>query len=168
MCAFCNPIRTLKVLSIRLLKNEYTSRVGIPGQPIHGPSMDNRIPIDGPSMVRRPFCQGPSMGNRWDHAELLSMGLRNFCQGIKNTFLRDFYEKRLEINNLHDSIISRECSECKKCIRNRLRDSQIQSMGRPWKSFLGSKLYPWMTHGWTMHSHAWSTHGSSMGKVWIQ
>ena len=108
----------------------YHSRVGIPGQPIHGPSngpsMGHRIPIDGPSMVRRPFCHGPSMGNRWDHAELPSMGLRNFCRCIKNTFLRDFYGKRFEINNLHENIGSRESSECKKSIRNRLTDSQIQ------------------------------------------
>ena len=48
-------------------------RVGIPGQPIHGPSMDHRIPIDGPSMVRRPFCHGPSMAHRWAiHGTILS------------------------------------------------------------------------------------------------
>ena len=104
------------------------TQVGIPGLPIHGPSMDHRIPIDDPSMVRRPFCHGPSMGHRWDYSELPSMGYRNFCQGIKNTFLRDFYEKTLEINKLHYSISSRERSECKKCIRNRLTDSQIQSI----------------------------------------
>ena len=49
----------------RPLKGRLATRVGIPGQPIHGPSMDHRIPIDDPSMVRRPFCHGPSMAHQW-------------------------------------------------------------------------------------------------------
>ena len=95
---------------------------------IDGPSHSHRWPIDGPPTFLPWPIDGPSMGHRWDHSELPSMGYRNFCQGIKNTFLRDFYEKKtLEISKLHYSISSRECSECKKCIRNRLTDSQIQS-----------------------------------------
>ena len=58
-------------------KNPKCAQVGILGQPIHWPSMDHRIPIDDQSMVRRTFCHG----HRWDHAELPSMGYRNFCQG---------------------------------------------------------------------------------------
>ena len=96
---------------------------------IDGPSHSHRWPIDGPPTFLPWPIDGPSMGHRWDHSELPSMGYRNFCQGIKNTFLRDFYEKKtLEISKLHYSISSRECSECKKCIRNRLTDSQIQSI----------------------------------------
>ena len=79
-------------------------RVGIPGQPIHGPSMDHRIPIDGAPT----FLPWPIDGTMPSQ----------FLPGYKK-HPRDFYEKRLEINNIHDSISSRECSECKKCIRNR-------------------------------------------------
>ena len=36
-------------------------------------------------------------------------------------------------------------------------------MSRPWENFFGSKLYPWMAHGWTMHGHAWESMGSHYG-----
>ena len=61
---------------------------------IDGPSHSHRWPIDGPPTFLPWPIDGPSMGHRWDHSEFPSMGYRNFCQGIKNTFLRDFYEKK--------------------------------------------------------------------------
>ena len=39
------------------------------------------------------------------------------------------------------------------------------SMCRPWENFFGSKLYPWMAHGWTMHGHAWKSMGSQYGNT---
>ena len=107
----------------------------------------------------------PSMGHRWDHAELPSMGLRNFCQGIKNTFLRDFYEKRLKMNNLHDSISSRECSECKKCIRNQTCQffSPIDGPSMSHRGAVHGKAFldPNFTHGWPMGGACMAMHGSS-------
>ena len=73
------------------------TRVGIPGQPIHGPSMDHRMPIDGPSMVRRPFLPVPWL-------ELLEL-FTCFCRLPSKFFMILQYSQRnVHAKNFTDSI----------------------------------------------------------------
>ena len=91
--------------------------------------------------------RNPSWDRRAAHPWAID-GPSQFLPGYKNTFLRDLYEKILEMNNLHNSISSREWSECKNCIRNRLTNTGKSYLSSGFRKREREVTYP-ITAGWT-------------------